>query len=130
MLLGRKDRNDDWNVYDARTGNKVFAGPSPEHLFIAAETKEEAIVLIAKLCMRPNDTTRGRAVKITHYIDLHQRLYGVMPTDIHLFIRNKADIPITMKQEIEKLLKEKGWKENRIPDPTLLPRLIRRRIGD
>jgi acetyl-CoA decarbonylase/synthase complex subunit alpha len=126
-LLGRKDNEEDWQVYDARTGDKVYGGPAPEHLFTVAETKEEAMVLIAKLCMRPNDTTKGRAIKLTHYIDLHKRLYGVMPDDIHIFVRNKADIPITMKDEILRILEEKGWKETRIPDPTLLPRLIRKR---
>ena len=130
MLLGRKDREEDWYVYDARTGDKVYTGPTPEHLFTTAETKEEAMVLIAKLCMRPNDTTRGRAIKLTHYIDLHKRLYSVVPDDIHLFVRNKADIPITMKNEILKILEEKAWKEMRIPDPTLLPRLVRKRKGE
>jgi len=130
MLLGRKDKDEDWYVYDARTGDKVYVGPAPEHLFTTAESKEEAIVLVPKLVMRPNDTTRGRAIKLTHYIDLHKRLYGVMPDDIHLFVRNKADVPITMKDEVSKLLEEKGWKERRIPDPTLLPRLIRKRKGD
>ena len=127
LLLGRKENEEDWYVYDARTGDRVYVGPVPEHLFYAAETKEEAMVMIAKLCMRPNDTTKGRAVKLTHYIDLHKRLYGTMPDDIHLFVRNHNDIPITMKDEITKILKEKGWKETRIPDPTLLPRLIRKR---
>jgi len=127
MLLGRKDRDEDWNVYDARTGDNVYVGPAPEHLFYAAETKEEAMVMIAKLCMRPNDTTKGRAIKLTHWIDLHKRLYGTMPDDIHLYVRTELDIPITMKEEIHKILKEKNWKENRIPDPTLLPRMIRKR---
>jgi acetyl-CoA decarbonylase/synthase complex subunit alpha len=126
MLLGREDRKDDWMVYDARTGDKVYGGPAPEHLFYAAETKEEAMVMIAKLSMRPNDTSKGRAIKLTHYIDLSKRLYGIMPEDIHLFIRTRADIPITMKEEIVRILEEKGWKEERIPDPTLLPRMIRK----
>jgi len=130
MLLGRKDREEDWYVYDARTGEKVYAGPAPEHLFYAAETKEEAMVMIAKLCMRPNDTTKGRAIKLTHYIDLSRRLYGVIPDDVHLFVRTLADIPITMKDEIIKILKKKRWKERKIPDPTLLPRLIRNRKGE
>ena len=127
MLLGRKDREEDWYVYDARTGDQVYVGPTPEHLFTAAETKEEAMVMIAKLCMRPNDTTKGRAGKLTHYSDLHKRLYGIMPDDVHLFVRTAADIPVTMKDEIVKILEEKAWKEGRIPDPTLLPRLIRKR---
>ena len=127
MLLGRKDREEDWYAYDARTGDRVYVGPTPEHLFVAAETKEEAMVMIAKLCMRPNDTTKGRAIKLTHYIDLHKRLYGTMPDDIHLFVRTATDIPVTMKSEIVKILEQKTWKENRIPDPTLLQRMIRER---
>lgn len=127
MLLGRKDRENDWYVYDARSGNRTYVGPAPEHLFYAAETKEEAMVMIAKLCMRPNDTSKGRAIKLTHYVDLHRRLFGTAPDDIHLFVRRATDIPITMKDEIEKILAQKGWKERDIPDPTLLPRMIRRR---
>ncbi len=130
MLLGREDREEDWYVHDARTGDKVYVGPAPEHLFTTAETKEEAMVLIAKLSMRPNDTSRGRAKKLTHYIDLHRRLYGVMPDDLHLFIRKTADIPITMKDEIADILKREKWTEKRIPDPTLLPRLVRKRKGE
>ncbi|MEM2902121.1 MAG: CO dehydrogenase/acetyl-CoA synthase complex subunit alpha [Candidatus Bathyarchaeia archaeon] len=128
MLLGDKDLKGHWEVYDARTGKKVYAGPTPEHLFYAAESKEEVLPLIAKLCMRPNDTTKGRAIKLTHYIDLYKRTYGRIPEDIHLFVRTEADIPITMKDEIKSFLEEKGWVETEIPDPTLLPRLIRRRV--
>jgi acetyl-CoA decarbonylase/synthase complex subunit alpha len=127
MLLGRKDREEDWYVYNARTGEKEYVGPAPEHLFYAAETMEEAMVMIAKLCMRPNDTFKGRAIKLTHYIDLHKRLYGTVPDDIHLFVRTKSDIPITEKGEILKILEEKEWTEKTIPDPTLLSRMIRKR---
>lgn len=129
MLLGRMEDEESWKVYDARTGDKVYVGPTPEHLFYAAETKDEAMVTIAKLCMRPNDTPRGRAIKLTHYIDLHRRLYGVMPDDVYLYVRTKADIPITIKDEVLRLLEEKGWRETVIPDPTLLPRLIRVQKG-
>jgi len=127
MLLGRKDHEEDWYAYDARTGDRVFVGPAPEHLFFAAETKEEAMVMIAKLCMRPNDTTKGRAIKLTNYIDLHKRLYGLPPDDIHMFVRSLADVPITMKDEVIRILDEKKWVEGRVPDPTLLPRMIRKK---
>ncbi|MEW6505951.1 MAG: 4Fe-4S dicluster domain-containing protein, partial [Chloroflexota bacterium] len=127
MLLGRADHEEDWLVYDARSGEKVNVGPAPEHLFYTAETKEEAMIMIAKLCMRPNDTIKGRAIKLTHYIDLYKRLYETMPNDIHLFVRTIADVPVTMKDEIMKILEEKNWKETVIPDPTLLPRMIRKR---
>jgi len=126
MLLGRSDKEQDWYVYDARTGEKVYGGPVPEHLFFAAETKEEAMVMIAKLTMRPNDTSKGRAIKLTNYIDLHKRLIGGMPHDVHLLVRKQADIPLTMKEDIEKILKEMEWTEHEIPDPTLLSRMIRK----
>jgi acetyl-CoA decarbonylase/synthase complex subunit alpha len=87
------------------------------------------MVMIAKLCMRPNDNTKGRAIKLSHYIDLHKRFYGKMPDDIHLFVRRLSDIPITMKDEIVRILDEKGWKERIIPDPTLLPRMVRKKAN-
>ena len=120
MLLGKAEREQDWYVYDRRSGESVYVGPVPEHLFFAAETKEEAMVMIAKLCMRPNDTTRGRAIKLTHYLDLHKRMMGCLPDDIDLFVRTPTDIPVTMKAEIMQILKERNWKERPIPDPTLL----------
>jgi len=127
MLLGREDKPENWEVYDARTGDKVNVGPAPEHLFQTVETPQEAMVAIAKLCIRPNDTWKGRSIKLSHYIDLHKRHYGTMPPDIHLFVRTMADVPMTMKDEIVKILEAKGWKETVIPDPTLLPRMIRKK---
>ena len=126
MLMGREDKDEMWYSIDARTGEKVYTGPAPEHLFITAETKEEAIVMIAKLTMRPNDTWKGRAGKLSHYIDLHKRYYGTMPEGIEKYVRTTADIPLTMKDEITKMLEAKGWKETVIPDPTMLPRMVRK----
>jgi acetyl-CoA decarbonylase/synthase complex subunit alpha len=127
MLLGREDKPEDWEVYDARTGDKVNVGPAPEHLFQTVETPQEAMVTIAKLCIRPNDTWKGRSIKLSHYIDLHKRHYGTMPPDLHMFVRTMADVPMTMKDEIASILEAKGWKETVIPDPTLLPRMIRKK---
>jgi acetyl-CoA decarbonylase/synthase complex subunit alpha len=127
MLLGREDKPENWEVYDARTGDKVNVGPAPEHLFQTVETPQEAMVTIAKLCIRPNDTWKGRSIKLSHYIDLHKRHYGTMPKDLHLFVRTMADVPMTMKDEIVKILEAKDWKETVIPDPTLLPRMIRKK---
>lgn len=127
MLLGRADKPENWEVYDARTGDKVNVGPAPEHLFQTVETPQEAMVAIAKLSIRPNDTWKGRSIKLSHYIDLHKRLYGTMPNDLDVFVRTPADVPVTMKDEIMKDLEAKNWEETVIPDPTLLPRMIRRK---
>jgi acetyl-CoA decarbonylase/synthase complex subunit alpha len=126
MLLGRSDHDEDWMVHDARTGDQVYGGPVPEHLFVAAETKEEAMMLVAKLSMRPNDTSRGRSIKLTHYLDLSRRFTGDLPPDLPLFVRSPADIPLTMKEDVLKRLGN-DWKESPIPDPTLLPRLVRKK---
>ena len=93
MLLGRSDCDEDWTVRDRRTGDEVYVGPVPEHLFIAAETKEEAMAIIAKLAMRPNDTSRGRSIKLSHYIDLYRNCYGRMPDDLHRFVRTTGRPP-------------------------------------
>ena len=129
MLLGRDDKDEDWYVYDARTGKQVYVGPVPEHLFYAAETIEEAMVMVAKLSLRPNDTSKGRAIKLNHYIDLYKRYYGKMPDDLPLYVRKAVDVPFTMKDEVLEALKAAGWVEGKIemPDPTLLERMIRRR---
>jgi acetyl-CoA decarbonylase/synthase complex subunit alpha len=126
MFLGRKDVPEDWEVFNARDGTKAQVGPGPEHLIYASESKEEAIVMAAKMCIRPNDTTKGRQIKLAHYIDLHKRYFGEYPDDIHYYIRTRADIPITEKDKIDEILKEKKWKEKQMIDPTLLERLVRR----
>jgi acetyl-CoA decarbonylase/synthase complex subunit alpha len=124
MLLGRRDHEEDWYVYDARAGGQVYVGPTPEHLFYVSETKEEAMVMMAKFCLRPNDTTKGRMIKLSNYIDMHKKFYGIMPDDLHQLVRREADIPITMKEEILRVLKKNRWQEQPIPDPTLLPRMV------
>ncbi len=125
--LGRADKKENWIVYNARTGEKVYAGPAPEHLLYVTESKEEAIVTAARLVMRPNDTNKGRMIKLSHYIDLHQKLYGILPEDLHLFVRTEADLPLTMKDQLLKMLKKRGWEPMELPDPTLLERQIIRR---
>ena len=120
MLLGKPEEERDWTVYDARTGDRVVIAPGPEHLFYAAETVAEANVLTAKLVIRPNDTGKGRSIKLSHYIDIHEKYYGYFPEDVWKYIRRDTDIPITLKDKIMAQMKENKWKERRIIDPTLL----------
>jgi len=117
-----KKEEDDWTVMDGRTQQLVDTkDPSPEHLCIVVESKERAMVTIAKLCMRKNDTPQGRQIKLTHYIDLHKKLIGGLPPDLHHFIRTERDIPMFFKREVMEFLKEKGWEKK----PVLtLPTLV------
>ncbi len=59
MLLGREDKPEDWEVYDARTGNKVNVGPAPEHLFQTVETPQKKPWLPSRNCAS-DPTTHGK----------------------------------------------------------------------
>ncbi|HII83993.1 MAG TPA: acetyl-CoA decarbonylase/synthase complex subunit alpha, partial [Methanobacterium subterraneum] len=121
LLLGRTDKKETWKIKDLRTGKIMDGEPAPEHLIYAAENMEEAIVMTAKLCIRPTDTGKGRQIKLNHYIDLYKRYYGILPPDIHLFVRNEKDIPITYKKDVKEILEEVGWEPREIPqEPSLM----------
>ncbi len=121
LYLSRKEE-DDWTVMDGRKKELVDTQePSPEHLAYVVESKERAMVTIAKFCIRKNDTPQGRQIKLNHYIDLHKRLLGALPDDLPLFVRTERDIPMFFKKEVRQYLQEKGWE----PKPVLsLPTFI------
>jgi acetyl-CoA decarbonylase/synthase complex subunit alpha len=111
LFISRKEE-DDWTVMDGREKKMVDTGePSPEHLITVVESKERAMVTLAKLCIRKNDTPQGRQLKLTHYVGLHKQYLGGLPEDLHLFIRKTSDIPIFFKKEILPYLEKVGWKE-------------------
>jgi acetyl-CoA decarbonylase/synthase complex subunit alpha len=121
LYLGRSDKEDEWKVYNARDGSgDHLVGPGPEHLLTTSETIEEAICLVAKLALRPADNSKGRMIKLSHWIDLERKYKGVdLPADLEKFIRVDADIPINLKEEIRAYLDEVGWEPREIVDPTL-----------
>lgn len=127
MYIGRSDDENVWKVFNARDGTADhIVGPCPEHLLTTAESIEQAICLVAKLALRPADNSKGRMIKLSHWVDLERKYKGVkFPNDLEKFIRLEADIPINMKDEIHEYLKEKGWEPKEIVDPTLLKRLCR-----
>jgi len=104
----------EWKIYDKRAGEVVDGEPAPEHLMYPAETMQEAMVAVAKFCIRPSDNARGRQIKLSNYVDLYKKYMGTLPPDLHLFVRKETDIPITMKAEIMEYLKEVGWAPRRL----------------
>jgi len=125
IYLGRQDDPEGWKVYNARDGSYPHTiEPCPEHLLAIAESMEEAIVLLAKLCFRPADSIKGRNIKLSHWIDLSKKYLGRFPDagEIGKFIRVEADVPINMKAEIMTALKAVNWKPREIIDPTLVER--------
>ena len=125
-----------WEVTDMRNKREVFAGPTPAHLMTTADSPSEALTLAAKLCMRPNDTSKGRQTKLKNYIELYMassnhpsplllkegtKGRSGIPDGIHLFVRTKYDMPYEYKDSISHELEKRNWKPAWIPDPTLLP---------
>jgi acetyl-CoA decarbonylase/synthase complex subunit alpha len=121
LYLSRKEE-DDWTVMDGRKKELVDTKePSPEHLIIVVESKERAMITMAKLCIRKNDTPQGRQIKLNHYISLYKQYMGTLPDDLQNFVRTDRDIPIIYKKEVTEYLKKVGWE----PKPALtLPTLI------
>lgn len=121
LYMSRKEE-DDWTVMDGREKKLVNTEePSPEHLITVVESKERAMVTMAKLCIRKNDTPQGRQIKLTHYIGLHKQYLGTLPDDLHLFVRRASDIPIFFKKEVMAYLEKVGWKEKPVLSlPTLI----------
>jgi len=140
-FLGRTDVPEDWMVIDARDGSLVQIEPAPEHMLYVAETKEEAMLMMAKLCFRPSDNSIGRMIKLTHYCDISKKYFGKLPDDWPIFVRHASELPIADKEPMMKELEEKhgwkiDWKAKKIVegpirpvdvsfDPTNLPRKIR-----
>jgi acetyl-CoA decarbonylase/synthase complex subunit alpha len=140
-FMGRADKPEDWMVIDGRDGMMQQIEPAPEAMLYIAETKEEAMVEMAKLCFRPSDNSIGRAIKLTHYCDLSMKYMGKLPDDWHIFVRDTKDLPLVYKEMMMKELEEKhgwkiDWKAKKFIsgplrpadvsfDPTNLPRKIR-----
>ncbi len=140
-FVGRADKPEDWMVIDARDGKMQQIEPAPEAMLYIAESKEEAMVEMAKLCLRPSDNSIGRSIKLTHWCDISMKYCGKLPDDWHIYVRDAKDLPITYKDMMMKELEEKhgwkvDWKQKKFLsgplrpadvsfDPTNLPRKIR-----
>ena len=113
---------EDFEVYDKRKKKTINIEPVPEHLIMPAENLEEIMCAIPKMCMRPNDSAKGRGMKLYHYISVYEKYYNCMPNDLDKFVRTEKDIPMMMKDKVKEYLDKKGWKpREEIPhDPTLL----------
>lgn len=105
--MGRTDKPEDWMVIDAKNGNMQQIEPAPEAMLYIAETKEEAMLEMAKLCFRPSDNTQGRGIKLTHYCDISMKYFGKLPDDWHLFVRDVKDLPLNYQTQMMKELEEK-----------------------
>ncbi|MHA1728554.1 MAG: CO dehydrogenase/acetyl-CoA synthase complex subunit alpha [Promethearchaeota archaeon] len=118
MYLGRDDLDEKWECYNGRTGEKIQECPAPEHLLVTAEDLNECMVLLAKLVIRPSDGTKGRSIKLAHYIDLSLKYMKKFPDaeELAKFIRIESDIPTSLKDKVFKMIKSVGWE----PKPVVM----------
>jgi len=73
------------------------------------------------MCIRPNDTPRGRMIKLSNYVDLHMKYYGCIPEDIDLFLRSEKEIPYKHKDEIMNILDRRDWKPREaVREPSII----------
>ncbi|MFH1625619.1 MAG: hypothetical protein ABID54_10780, partial [Pseudomonadota bacterium] len=128
-LLGNRHDRSTWWIYDGITGRKREIEPSPEHLIIPVESKEEALTLVPKLLIRPSDLRDMRMAHVRTYMDFYKMFAGDMPDDWHLFIRSEQEIEPRVRLQLLAILREKyGWeiqgltiKKARHRDGRLLP---------
>jgi acetyl-CoA decarbonylase/synthase complex subunit alpha len=125
-FLGRADVKEDWEVIDARDGSRVIVEPAPEHMLYAAESMEEAMLMMAKLCFRPSDNNTGRMIKLTHYCDISMKYFGKLPDDWAIYVRHASDLPLAWKEKMMKELEEVhgwtiDWKKKMITDGPIRP---------
>ena len=121
LFMSNKELSD-WTVVDGRTEESVnVQEPTPEHMAMVVESRERAVITIIKQCFRRNDTPKGRALKLHHYISAYKEYMGSLPDDLHSFVRSQREIPLVYKKEVMAYLKEVGWE----PKPALsLPTVI------
>ncbi|MDD3043491.1 MAG: CO dehydrogenase/acetyl-CoA synthase complex subunit alpha [Methanosarcinaceae archaeon] len=109
-LIAKTYDESKWKVYDGRNGEEMAIPPAPEFLLTTAETWQEALPMMAKACIRPSDNSMGRSIKLTHWMEFHEKYLGERPTDWWKFVRTEADLPLAKRAELMKALEqEHGW---------------------
>jgi len=111
-------------LFDARSGEILTPHLAPPHLSVITKSREEALLQIVRLCIRPNDTTWGRQRKLRNYIELSEKLLGGMPDDLVDYIRVVEDLPEERREGLMHVITG-NWQPSFIPEPTLLKGLVR-----
>jgi len=85
-----------------------------------AETKEEAMIEMAKLCFRPSDNSIGRSIKLTHYCDISMKYCGKLPDDWHIYVRDTKTFPSFIRSDDEGVGSKHGWQIDGRPRSSFL----------
>jgi len=115
FLWGNKWDWRGWWTYDTWGKERRYVEPAPKHMIIPVETKEEAVTLAISLLMRAIDLRDSRLIRLDTYCEFHDKFFGGLPDDLHLFIASGWELPPRYKMKILKRLKEEhGWEVERI----------------
>jgi acetyl-CoA decarbonylase/synthase complex subunit alpha len=114
FLTGNKWDWKHWWIYDTFSHAKKCVEPSPKHMIIPVETKEEAVAMALFLVNRPTGIRDTRQTQLDNLVEMYLRTFGEMPDDLHLFVRVDFELPVKYKAVILKELREKhGWEVER-----------------
>jgi len=109
-FMGDKHDRSKWWMYDGVTGEKKEVEPCPVHMLVQVETKEEAIVMSAKLLHRPLALRDPRLASLEAENEAHKEFFGEYPDDWHLYVRSEQELHVMRRAELlRKLEKEHGW---------------------
>ncbi|MEK7847678.1 MAG: hypothetical protein AAB270_02010, partial [Chloroflexota bacterium] len=104
-----------WFVYDTWGGRKRFVEPTPRHLILPVETKEEVVTLVSTMTMRTTDLRDSRQIRLETYTEFFEKFYGAVPDDIQCYISSDWELPLRYKGKLLKHLGEKqGWLTQRM----------------
>ena len=109
-LVGNRHDRSKWWVRHGETGKIREVEPVPEHLIVPVETKEEAIVMLARSVLTVKDYRESRATHLEVLIDYYGRFYDELPEDWPLFVRSDFELPPRYRRHMVNLLgQDHGW---------------------
>ncbi|MCP4716141.1 MAG: hypothetical protein GY868_13575, partial [Deltaproteobacteria bacterium] len=110
MLVGNKYERENWTMYDGFGEGEREVDPTPAHLILPVETKEEALTMILKYSFTTCDLRDSRLSSLDNYTGVYQKYFGELPDDWNYFIRSQLEIHVMKRMKFLKILREKyGW---------------------
>ncbi|MDP6101111.1 MAG: hypothetical protein QGH66_06825 [Dehalococcoidia bacterium] len=104
-----------WFVHETWGGRKRFIEPTPKHLIVPVETKEEAVTLFSTMTMRATDLRDSRQIRLETYTEFNEKFFGGFPDDIQFYISSDWELPLRYKGKLLKYLADsKGWETQRM----------------
>jgi len=109
-LVGNKYQREDWTMYDGFGEGKREVDPSPAHLIVPVETKEEAVTMILKYSFTTCDLRDSRLSSLDNYTGAYQKFFNELPDDWNFFVRSPLEIHVMKRMKFLKILREQyGW---------------------